>query len=1301
MNKNGHIDTLKGTNKCTSIKKSSPNTEKVSTNDNDNINIINNDIIFQVTDWDYYHENMEYGEDTIKKYIIRMYGTTKENKKVFVKVKEYTPYFYVEIPKEWTKQKVQILIETVKKEVENWKPEFVSSLKDWDVVDKNIFWEFTNYKLFTFVRLIFHSYEGFRIYERVFNRFLKNLLLHPKPKKYKLYESNIEPLLRCMHTRKLNAVGWVKISAGKYDTFTKEQNPSTNEISVYTEWTNLEYVDDNTIAPLIIASFDIECTSGDGSFPQPQRDSDKIIQIGTTFSRYGENECYYKHIITLGSCDSIDGATVESYDNEVAVLTAWTKLIIKTNPDIITGYNIFGFDFKYLEERAKKLGCYTTFSKLGRVKNEASPFVDKVLSSSALGENKLQYYAMQGRIQIDVMKVVQRDYKLGSYKLDNVAAEFIREKAVSMTFDNDNQRTTIKTKSTYGLDVGRYIKIYFNDGLSDNSYKNEEKFKVVAFTNDSLTIEGILDAEATEVSKYKVFWCQAKDDVSPNDIFNMQKGTSKDRSIIAIYCLQDCTLVSKLMNKLQILTNNIGMANVCHVPLSYIFLRGQGIKIFSLVSKKCRELNHVIPVIRKPFKAKDGEQNKLPPNVRKKKEEELDEEEDEGYEGATVFEPITGVHYEPITVLDYNSLYPNSMRFRNLSHECIVKNPKYDNLPGYHYDNVVYANKDGTTTTCRYARSINGQPGILPGILTELLDARANTREILKKEKDPFKQKILDSMQNAYKVTANSLYGQCGSPVSPLFMKDIAASTTAVGRGMLNVARIFTEIIFKLLVETILGNDFKTYEKQMNMLFKKQIDELIGAENVNILKQIKDGEFCPRYEYLKIFKENRDLINDKKFVDEKLGITGKADFIKWFYDKIQKIMTGKELAPTVIYGDTDSIFIKYNIKNIGAENNLIDKTALIISMELGQLTSTLLYKVLPSPQNMAFEKVLSPFILLSKKRYVGNKYEKDPNEYYQSAMGVSLKRRDFAPIAKIVVGGIVNSILNEKDPQKAIEFTKKTLKSILSCKYPLDKFIITKTLKGNAMTIDEMKIESKKPKDQKIYSDRTRIVHAVLADRMAERDPGNRPTSNERIPYAFVLTEKEAELQGDRVEHPDYIIENKLQLDYLYYITNQIMKPSIQFLEHVIKNPEKIFEKCIMKEMNRRSGKRPLSYYFNLMNQNNDDPFENENENEDDEEMADYNTENNENNYKIQFSLYGNDNDNVEISDLENDENTDHEENKNKSDEFITCKPKLGKKPKVSQKKNKKPKAKKSKHKQIVPNNATFDQNTGGFLLDI
>lgn len=1138
------------------------------------------DVTFQVSEWDYYHEERS---DDLKKYVIRMYGTTQDEKKVFVKVNNFTPYFYVEIPKEWKAEfQVKILMETIKNEVGKSKtPELKDSLKEYELVDRHKFEEFNNYEMFSFVRLIFYSHEGFRAFERVFNRPINNVILHRKPKKYKVYESNIEPFLRCMHIRKLNSVGWIKIKGNRYNYFSEEDDISHNEISVYTDWTNLEHVENDSIAKFTIASFDLECTSGDGSFPQPERDDDKIIQIGTTFSKYGESECYYKHIITLGSCDKIEGATVESYNNESNVLLAWTKMIRKMNPDVITGYNIFGFDFNYLYKRSKKLGCFTSFSKLGRIRELASPFIEKTLTSSALGENKLTYYAMHGRINIDVMKVVMRDHKLASYKLDNVAAEFIRESVLEVEFNDSKTQTVIKTDNTYGLEVGRYVKIYFNDGLSDNAYKNEAKFKVLDVTSKSVTINGFLDEEAVDFDKYKIFWCQAKDDVSPADIFRMQKGTSKDRAIVASYCLQDASLINKLINKLQILTNNISMANVCHVPLSYIFLRGQGIKIFSLVAKKCRERNHVIPVIRKPFKV---DQSKLPPHLIKKEEEEH-EEEDEGYEGATVFEPTTGVHYEPITVKDYNSLYPNSMIYGNYSHECLVKNDKdYGNLSGYSYKSVTYSNKDGSTTTCKYAKSLSGPVGILPEILMDLLNARAQTRKLQAQEQDPFKEKILDGKQLALKITANSLYGQTGASTSPICNKDIAASTTATGRCMLNAARIFTEVIFKMITDSVLASDDVTYRQQMDSLFDKKIDELIGQKNIMKLKQLVEGEVVPRYDYLKVFTENQDEINDKKFIDAKANINTKNEYIDWFYKEVKKALEGKNIVPQVIYGDTDSIFIKFNIKYNGGLENLTDDAALKTSIRLGQLSSGLLFKVLPSPQNMLYEKTMWPLILLSKKRYVGNKYTFKPDEYEQLSMGIVLKRRDNAPIVKIIIGGIVRSVLNERDSKKALGFAKSTLKSILSGKYSMDKFIISKTLKGNALTKEEQKIEKSKPSDQRVYSDRTRIVHAVLADRMAERDPGNKPSSNERIPYAYVIPDGKVTLQGERVEHPEYIVEKNLPLDYLFYITNQIMKPAIQFLEHIVDNPNDIFRQCIVKEMNRRTGRRPLSYYFELLN---------------------------------------------------------------------------------------------------------------------
>ena len=267
----------------------------------------------------------------------------------------------------------------------------------------------------------------------------------------------------------------------------------------------------------------------------------------------------------------------------------------------------------------------------------------------------------------------------------------------------------------------------------------------------------------------------------------------------------------------------------------------------------------------------------------------------------------------------------------------------------------------------------------------------------------------------------------------------------------------------------------------------------------------------------------------------------------------------------IIVHNTDSVFFNPKITDPKTGEVQKDKKSLEMSIQLGVWASETICKLLPDPQKQAYEKVLYPFAILTKKRYVGNLYETDPNKFYQKSMGIVLKRRDNAPIVKVVVGGIINEIMNKKSAKGAVEYAKKTLKQILTNKYPIDKFIITKTLREK-------------------YADRTRIVQAVLADRMAKRDPGNKPLPNDRIPYAYIQVDKEVDLQGDRVEHPDFIEKNNLKLDYLFYITNQIMKPSIQFLELLVNNPDEIFNEYIMREENRRRGFKPVNFFLKTKN---------------------------------------------------------------------------------------------------------------------
>ena len=174
-----------------------------------------------------------------------------------------------------------------------------------------------------------------------------------------------------------------------------------------------------------------------------------------------------------------------------------------------------------------------------------------------------------------------------------------------------------------------------------------------------------------------------------------------------------------------------------------------------------------------------------------------------------------------------------------------------------------------------------------------------------------------------------------------------------------------------------------------------------------------------------------------------------------------------------------------------------------------------------------------PFCLLSKKRYVGMLYETDVNKCKRKEMGIVLKRRDNAPIVKDVYGGIIDILMKKQNIPDAISFLKNCLQNVVNEQYPIDKLVITKSLRSG-------------------YKNPQGIAHKVLADRITARDPGNKPCSGDRIPFAYIVVPGKKVLQGNKIETPSFILENKLKIDYSFYITNQILKPVQQLFALVL-----------------------------------------------------------------------------------------------------------------------------------------------------
>jgi DNA polymerase elongation subunit (family B) len=236
----------------------------------------------------------------------------------------------------------------------------------------------------------------------------------------------------------------------------------------------------------------------------------------------------------------------------------------------------------------------------------------------------------------------------------------------------------------------------------------------------------------------------------------------------------------------------------------------------------------------------------------------------------------------------------------------------------------------------------------------------------------------------------------------------------------------------------------------------------------------------------------------------------------------------------IIVHNTDSVFFTFNLETTEGVP-IRGRDALEITIGLAQEAGNLASSFLKSPHDLEYEKTFMPFCLLSKKRYCGMLYEADPDpkKGKRKEMGIVLKRRDNAPIVKDIYGGIIDILMKEKDIVKAKEFLRHCLKNIVEEKYPIEKLIITKSLRSG-------------------YKNPQQIAHKVLADRITARDPGNKPGPGDRIPFVYIHNADKKALQGEKIETPNFIRDNKIKIDYSFYITNQIMKPVQQVFALVL-----------------------------------------------------------------------------------------------------------------------------------------------------
>ena len=678
-------------------------------------------VVFQVLTWE--------TQDTEDEHLISIFGKTNEGKSVCVTT-SFTPYFFVKLPKKTSQMDIRNLYTKIDKVC----PECLIS---YDIVQSKDVWGFQNNEKFIFMQLNFKNLAA----RRMVNGRLKRTL-PDEAVKYKVYESNLDPVLRLMHRTNIQSTGWMDSG----DTCVRSHLARVNIDLFCNDWKTLKPVDIPETAPFVVASVDIECNSSTGKFPDADVKGDACFQIAVSLTHFGSDVPYDKTCFCYKKTDSeLDGCIIKSYDTEREMLMAFKEYLMEKDIDIITGWNIFGFDLEYIMKRAVMTGCDQTFYEMSKMKNHSCELVYKKLSSSALGDNDLKILPMPGRFIFDLFHEVKKGYKLDSYKLDNVS------------------------------------KLY----LGDN-----------------------------------------KIDMPPKEMFArfVEEDPVKLREV-AEYCIKDTLLPHRLLSKLSILVNLLEMAKATWVPLCYLVERGQQIKVFSLLTKKAREMGFMVPTI------------------------SWGQYSAEGYEGATVLDAQKGAYYTPITALDFEGLYPSIMMAHNLCYSSMVMDSKYENIPGITYETFGFY---------KFAQDV---PSLLPSILLELKQFRKQAKKDMAQSTGALKE-MYNGKQLAYKVSMNSVYGFTGASKGMLPCVQIASTVTLKGRSMIDETKAYVEKNFpgskvrygdtdSVMVEFDVGNrtgkEAIEYSWEIGERAAEECTKLFKAPNNLELEKV----YCPYFLYSK------------------------------------------------------------------------------------------------------------------------------------------------------------------------------------------------------------------------------------------------------------------------------------------------------------------------------------------------------------------------------------------------------------------------------------------------------------------
>ena len=351
-------------------------------------------------------------ESSTASFEIRMFGRTDANQSVCLRI-AFPPYFFVKTPG-WSNARQRLFIQEA---AARYDADESYSLP----VKRKDAWGYTGGAVDDFVQLAFRTLKAARIARSRLS----------KQQRMSVYEGSVDPIVRFCHVRNISPSGWADVA--RISPVPEDQRVAPRcDIEGRVFFTDVGPPKDPPPQPpnVILCSWDIECVSETGHFPKSDNPGDKIIQIASAFQKLGQPQPYLKTVVTLDTCDPIDGVEIIPTTSEEDLLHAWFQVLARESVDVLLGWNTWQFDWKYIKGRLGVLTDASGYplvdtSELGRGPETAGETREWELNSGAYGQNTYFTLRAPGILDLDLMQLVRREFKLESYSLNNVSKKYL------------------------------------------------------------------------------------------------------------------------------------------------------------------------------------------------------------------------------------------------------------------------------------------------------------------------------------------------------------------------------------------------------------------------------------------------------------------------------------------------------------------------------------------------------------------------------------------------------------------------------------------------------------------------------------------------------------------------------------------------------------------------------------------------------------------------------------------------------------------------------------------------------------